>query len=195
MSRKPSFLVILTVCSFAILLGGCIPEGGLRPPSSVIKELEAQRQQYLETLKAEARTTFLFASLTTILVTFFGHSVVEAMRRFGVACFKLSTEAQAGLAKSIYGLICAAALIPALFDSGCSPIRSSVIILVAASCVPFYRIYLPGIYGEDPRERRAALGQLKTFFLLIAVFFIIMKFLSPEGIGDLSLGLPKMAGH
>ncbi len=148
---------------------------------------DSERVQRLNELRERVSGSFFLGSLCYIAAAFAGPSVAEASRKAIADKFKMSIEDQVTFAKSVYWTVVGIVVLVSFFDDHLSDVKPAVWILLGASAYPFFAHVIPSLYTQDKMRRKAALAQIKTFFMLIFIFDVILRFLSPEGFGNLQL--------
>jgi hypothetical protein len=116
-----------------------------------------------------------------------GPSATEKTREIVAAKFKLSKQNQVMIANLLYWFGVVVVLLLSLFNTHLQTVKLSVFLLLGASAYPFFVHVLPSIETKDKTRMKAAIGQVKSFFTLIFIFYVILKVLSPEGFGEIAI--------
>jgi hypothetical protein len=164
-----------------VMLAGC------DSPGTALEELKEKQALLLEAMRSTMANHFFLWSVVLLLHTFFGSTVVEACRGWGVHLFRLSLDTQKKFAWWIYGLTIGIAALFTLFEPNLSEIRMSIFLLLAGTLVPFTQNYLPGLETGDRNRRKLAMAQITKLGLACAVYYFILKILTPEGLNGLTL--------
>lgn len=168
-------LLLLTV---ALLLVACGPS-----ESEVRRNIEHQRIEKLHILRSQISSSFTLGSLVFICISFFGPTLAEKARASLAKQFHLSETDQVSIAKVLYWLAAGTVALMAVFNEQLGAVRQSVFLLLGATAYPFFVHVVPSIRTGDKLRRKAAVVQIKSFLMLIFIFYVILQFLSPEGFG------------
>lgn len=158
--------------SISVLLCGCTSE-------------EEKREIRLQELRERVTASFLLGAIGYIAIGLMGPSVAEKGRKWVVGRFHLSTAAQIALAGGIYALAILVVILFCIFDKYLRSGIPAVILLLGATVYPFFGHVIPSLRTGDVQQRKAAVGQIKSFLMLIFIFYVILHFLSPEGFGEI----------
>ena len=164
---------LLAAVAFALFLTGCI------------QSAEEQRQIKLSKMREQVTISFLVGAIVYVCAGLMGPTVSERGRQWAAEKFRLSTADQITAAYWIYGACVIATLVATVFSDHLRPTFMAVMILLAGTFYSFKCHVIPGLLKGDVNRRKMAVGQIKSFFMLIVIFYIIMKFLSPEGMGQI----------
>ena len=172
MMPRPLVLV-LSALACALFFSGCF-----QPP-------EDDRPARLAKMRDQVTTSFFVGSLIYVCVGLMGPTVSENARLWAASQFKLSSKNQIALAWLLYAVAIGLTLWITFKSEYLTPSWPSVIILLAGTFYSFLGEVIPSLRTGEVNRRKLGVGQIKSFFMLIAIFYVIMKFLSPEGLGDL----------
>lgn len=178
MSEKITRLIVLGFLAFALM--GC---GG----ESEAERDETARIVKLETMRANLKFAFVLGALGYLCVGLIGPKVAEGSRALVANRFQLSTGKQVLFAKCIYWTVVIVVLIASLVNVHLKEIEMAVWLLLAGTAYPFFVDLLPSLESGDKTRRKAALGLIKSFLMLIVVFFVVLKFLDPDGFAGLKI--------
>jgi hypothetical protein len=188
-----SVFIGITVCC----LSGCDGNGKREKENQTAKEqaikdnqkkIEAARLKKIDRLRIEIGGQLYVLAFIYAGITLLGPTILEKTRKIVTKQFKISKDNQIVLAVSLYSLIVMVAIFFAFNNPNLIPVQQGVLILLAASCYPFLAHIIPSIKTEDKVRMKAALTQIKSLFFIIVVFYIIFRFISPEGFGQIMLG-------
>lgn len=182
------FVLVATL----VVLAGC-HDPGPDLQELMMEDIKEKQASSLEAMRLTMANHFFLWSVGLLLYTFFGSAVVEACRGWSVRLFRLSLERQTQLARWIYGLSFCFASLFTLFDPSLSGIKLSIFLLLAGTLIPFTKDYLPGLENGDRNRRKLAMAQITKLGLTCAVYYFILKILTPEGINGLNLS-PTISG-
>jgi hypothetical protein len=172
MTAKSKF-GLLAALAFAFFLTGCI------------QSAEQDRQFRLSKMREQVTISFFVGAIVYVCAGLLGPSVTERGRLWAAEKFKLSTNDQITFAYWIYGALVVGTLVVTGISEHLRPTFMAVIVLLGGTFYSFKCHVIPGLQTGDVNRRKMAVGQIKSFFMLIVIFYIIMKFLSPEGMGQI----------
>jgi len=181
MSEKITRLIVLGFLAFALM--GC----GGESEAERDKKRETARIVKLETMRANLKFAFVLGALGYLCVGLIGPKVAEGSRALVANRFQLSTGKQVLFAKCIYWTVVIVVLIASLVNVHLKEIKMAVWLLLAGTAYPFFVDLLPSLESGDKTRRKAALGLIKSFLMLIVVFFVVLKFLHPDGFAGLKI--------
>jgi hypothetical protein len=173
------FLFASSLMLVAGSLAGC--GGG---ESTVERAERLRREQLAQEYSQWSGIAFLFAAIY-VAVILLGPSVIEWSRGQIVRHFNWSKETQIEMAQWIYFGITATIGIGTLISPHLWAIKLAVVILVGATLQPFFNGIVPSIETNDKQRRKAAVAQIKSLWMLILVFYIILRLKTPEGFSGL----------
>jgi len=176
-----STLIAATVCCAALLLTGCIDGDDERT-----KAEEERRARLLE-FRGQISSAFLLGAIGYVCIGLLGPTVAEASRRHVAEQLKLSASAQVSLAKGVYWSVICVLFLFSLFNAHLSTVKPAVWLLLGATAYPFFVHMLPSLKAGDILRRKAAVAQIKSFLMLIFIFYVILRFLIPDGFGPIQI--------
>jgi hypothetical protein len=179
------FSSVLRLCSVAALVfffTGC-------PPSEqeMIRTIEQQRVEKLSDLRSGISSSFLFGTIVYVLITLVGPSVAEGARSTIAKQFNWSKNEQIVIAKVAYWGAIGSVAVFSFFNQHLASMKPAVWLLLGATAYPFFIHVLPSIEDDDKPRRKAAMGQIKSLLMLIFIFYVVLRFLSPDGFGEIKL--------
>ena len=152
-----------------------------------MRTLEQKRVEKLSELRSRISSSFLLGAVAYVFVTLVGPSVAERARSTAAKQFNWTKSDQIDLAKVAYWGIVGSVVVFSLFNQDLSSIQPAVWLLVGATAYPFFIHVLPSIEADDKPRRKAAMGQIKSLLMLIFIFYVVLRFLSPDGFGEIKL--------
>jgi magnesium-transporting ATPase (P-type) len=177
-------------CFFIILSIFCLAGCGDSDEELIEKyknKIENDRIEKLSGLRSTLSSSFLLGAILYVCVVLIGPSATEKTREIVAAKFKLSKQNQVMIANLLYWFGVVVVLLLSLFNTHLQTVKLSVFLLLGASAYPFFVHVLPSIETKDKTRMKAAIGQVKSFFTLIFIFYVILKVLSPEGFGEIAI--------
>lgn len=140
---------------------------------------EDAKRKEKEVLMSQVSVTFFAGSIMYILTVFFGPSITERTRKRISDKFKLSKQDQITIAQWLYWIGTLMTLILAYnFMPYFKKVFPIMIILFGATLFPFFVNVIGGIKKEDPLEVKKGLVQIKSFFFVIIVLYVITVFIN-----------------
>jgi len=176
------FLAIFMVTLF---LTGC--PGDEEKIEAHDKAVAKARVEKLDQFRDKVRSSFLLGALGFVCISFFAPTIAEEGRKFAAKQFSLSDETQVKIAVRTYWAVVSSVALFSLLDKSLSTVFPAIFLLLGATAYPFFVHILPSIPAHDKMRRKAAMAQMKSFVMLIFIFYIILRFLSPDGFGDIQL--------
>jgi hypothetical protein len=174
---------LIVVCMSSVLfVPGCIPDERARE-----EQRERERISRLTEIRSKFSAPCLLGALGFVCLTFLGPTVLEGARRTIAEKYNLSKSAQHEIALLLYLGIVAGILLMAFFNSHLSAVKPAIFLLIGATAYPFFIHVLPSIQTEDASRRKTAVAQIKSFVMLIFIFYVVLRFLSPDGFGAIQL--------
>jgi uncharacterized membrane protein len=135
----------------------------------------------------QVKSLLFLASIFFVLGTLFGPGIMEWIRARVASHFRLSQGTQIQIAGWSYGLLVASIVLATVMIDELNQIWMAVAVLFLGTLLPFFTEVLPGIERENPEQRKSGASKIKSMLFLIAVFYIILTLLSPEGFGPLEI--------
>jgi hypothetical protein len=170
----------------ALLLTGC-PPSEEKIKQEVKHQIEQQRVEKLSQLRDRISSSFLLGAIIYVCITLVGPSVAEGVRGSVAKQLNWSKSGQVYFAKFAYWATIVIVGIVSLFNQHLSSMKPAVWLLLGASAYPFFVHVIPSIEAEDKARRKSAMGQVKSLLMLIFIFYVVLRFLSPEGFGEIKL--------
>lgn len=186
MTALNRIILVFAVCFAVFSLSSCY-EDEARIESNQKKKIEQARIVRLDELRSKLSSSFLLGALGYVCVGLLGPSATEGTRKFVADQFKMSKEDQISLATGIYWTVVGVIFLFSIFNRHLGPVRPAVWLLLGGTAYPFFVHVLPSLESGDKMRRKAAVGQMKSFFMLIFIFYIILRCLGPDGFGDIKL--------
>ncbi len=180
------FLVLVLV----LIVTGCQDIDSSQAERAILEALQQKQFDLMRDMRITMANSFFLWSMVVLAQTFFGPAILDALRGWGVHWFQLSMQTQKELAQLAYGLAIGLASLFTLFHPTLAEVRLSIFLLLAGTVVPFTKDYLPGIQTGDRLRRKLAIAQITKLFVCGAIYFLILKVLSPEGINGLTVTAP-----
>jgi hypothetical protein len=177
-------LVVATYLCLTGCSGGPTPE---QIQEEFKRQLDAQREAKLGQLRSQVSTSFFFGAVGYVCIGLLGPSAAELGRRLVVTRFKLSIEYQVAIAKFSYGILVGVGFFLSLTNSQLRAVQPAVWLLLGATSYPFFVHVIPSLEAGDKMRRKAGVAQIKSFAMLIFVFYIVLRLLSPEGLGEIKV--------
>lgn len=122
-----------------------------------------------------------------VFITLVGPSVAEGARSAVAKQFNWAKSDQIDFAKVAYWGTIGSVLVFSFFNQHLSSMKPTVWLLLGATAYPFFIHVLPSIEADDKPRRKAAMGQIKSLLMLIFIFYVVLRFLSPDGFGEIKL--------
>jgi Na+/phosphate symporter len=163
----------------ASLLSGC--EGHYHDKA------ERARIAKLSELRKQVSSAFLLGAIGFVCIGLLGPTVTEASRKYVAEQFRLSISDQVFLAKALYWSGISVVLVFSLFNAHLKNVQPAVWLLLGATAYPFFVHVIPSLEAGDKMQRKAAVAQIKSFLMLIFIFYVILRFLSPDGFGNIQM--------
>lgn len=151
------------------------------------RQVEAARVAKLIELRGRLSSSFFIGAIGYVCIGLLGPTVAERFRRVVAEKFKMSTKDQVALAKGAYWTVIVVVLLFSLFNHHLGTVRPAVWLLLGGTAYPFFVHVIPSLELNDKMRRKAAVGQIKSFLMLIFIFYVILRFLSPGGFGDIKI--------
>lgn len=191
-TQKRFFFLIFITLSFLCIVWGCAKSPPPADPiaiakAEIIKQMEYERNTKLEAIKEDLKEAFLLGTIIYVSIGLAGPAVAEGARKIVTQRFHLSPKAQIKLAASLYLAVMSSFFIFSILNKDLRTVIWPVILLLAATAYPFFIHVIPSIKTEEKMRRKAAVAQIKAFLMLILIFYIILKTLSPEGFGSIQM--------
>lgn len=143
------------------------------------RQMENSADQFREKLRGSVQRTLMLFAAATALLTLFGDSVAEHIRRSFVERFKVPAGAQVLAALFIYAAAALALLLCGFMNFGFLP-TLPVLVLTAAGLVSLAR-YVKYIGAGDRPHAKAALAKIKSLLFLASAALIVFALLSKAG--------------
>lgn len=186
MTALRRIILVFAACFAVVNLTGCYEDGN-NAVDTYKKQIEQARKTKLGELTSKLSSSFLLGALGYVCIGLLGPSATEGTRKFLAEQFKMSKENQISLATWIYWTVVVGVFVFSIFNQHLGAVRPAVWLLLGGTAYPFFVHVLPSLEAGDKLRRKAAVGQMKSFFMLIFIFYIILRFLSPDGFGDIKL--------
>lgn len=187
MTTLSRFILVFVACFAVISLTSCYEDEKKEAIETYQKQVEQARNAKLGELRSKLSSSFLLGALGYVCIGLLGPSATEGTRKFVAEQFKMSKEDQISLATGIYWTVVGIIFVFSIFNRHLGTVRPAVWLLLGGTAYPFFVHVLPSLEAGDKMRRKAAVGQMKSFFMLIFIFYIILRFLSPDGFGDIKL--------
>ena len=120
-----------------------------------------------------------------IAITLLGGFVVEQARAIVVDKFHFTPSDLQDLVIKAYGALNGFVLLSLLVSENLHKVAIPILSLMVATVYPFFVILLPSLETGEKGQIKVALNQLKSLYMVIFVLYVIMRILSPAGLGPL----------
>lgn len=182
--RVLSVIVLLLFATVGICSGMTRPP---QPPSKeeILKSEDAKRRERAVVLQEQIGGALAVPVYVFIAVTLLGGLVVEQTRSYVVRQFRMTPSEISDVAIKTYLSLNGLILLILLFSENLHKVAIPLLSLMVATVYPFIVTLLPAIEAGDKGQIKVALNQIKSLYMVIFVLYIIMRVLSPDGLGPL----------
>lgn len=182
-----NLIIALMLALAALALTGCYEEEKKKAVEDYQRQVEQVRVAKLHELRGRLSSSFFIGAIGYVCIGLLGPSLAEGTRKVVADQFKLSIEDQVSLAKGVYWTTVVIVVLFSFFNTHLGAVRPAVWLLLGGTAYPFFVHVIPSLEAADKLRRKAAIGQIKSFLMLIFIFYVILRFLSPDGFGDIKL--------
>ena len=146
-----------------------------------------KRIDRLEIMQKKVSSQFLYGAFVYVFFVLIGPTIAEKSRAAITNKFHLTITSQVRLAKFAYSTLISVILLLSMCDKYLNEIFPVVLLLTGATLYPFLVDVIPSLKNQNTIQRKSGISQIKSFLILIFVFYIILRMLNPEGIGVIQL--------
>lgn len=176
-SQVKGAYLCLCIVALSIFISGC----AVRQYWNEKKEKE--RAVAFSVLRQRITPSLLMGTIGFIGIALLGPTVAERVREAAAKQFRLRVEAQIKVALWVYWAVVGVIALLALGNQHLQQVKPSVFLLLTATSFPFFVHVIPSLKQGDRAMRKAGMAQIKSFLMLILVFYVIMRMLTPQGLG------------
>jgi len=177
LTPRQLFALFLVSIAFAFATVGC------RLARNDSEQQRQQREAAFQEVRQRVSPSLLLGTIVYVGLAFFAPAIAEKAREAVAQKLSLGPGAQVKLALFIYWLAVGTIFVLALINIHLRQVRPSVFLLLGATAYPFFVHLIPSLKEGDRIKRKSAITQIKSFLMLIFVFYVVMRLLTPEGLG------------